>query len=342
MHFSISFKIPVLILKELELLGNKGANLCELYRMHLPVPNGFIISTEACKDYQKQEHSEELSHSLASQLFESVSRLEKLTNSSFATAHSKSVASHELPLLLSVRSGAAVSMPGMMDTILNLGINDELVDEMSQKTNNPRWAFDTYRRFLQMFGDVVLHLDKQRYEDILSRHRTRAGVQFDCDLPEQSLREIVDEFKKFTPFPHDPHEQLRMAVVAVFNSWNSSRAVKYRDINNIPSDLGTAVIIQAMVYGNYNERSGAGVCFTRNPQTGVKEIYGDYLPKSEGEDVVAGARNPFKLVELKDFMPEVFKHILDVETTLEKHYRDVQVCFMRTIQLRLILSTSGY
>jgi pyruvate,orthophosphate dikinase len=266
-----------------------------------------------------------LNADLAAEIIKGIHRLEKETRLSFATSRPKGSVTDVMPLLLSVRSGAAVSMPGMMDTVLNLGINDELAKVMVKLSNNPRWVYDTYRRFLQMFGDVVLGIDMDLYERILMKYHESRRIETDSQLTELDLKEIVEEFKQFTPVPHDPYEQLRMAIVAVFNSWNSPNAMKYRDINNISSDLGTAIVIQSMVYGNMNDQSGSGVAFTRNPQTGDKEVYGDFLPNSEGEDVVAGIRNPMKLIELKDFMPKVFNALLDLESTLESHYRDVQV-----------------
>lgn len=291
----------------------------------MPVPQGFIITTEACKEFLHQEDLSELNSDLAAEIMKGIHRLEKDTRLSFATSRPKGSTTDVMPLLLSVRSGAAVSMPGMMDTILNLGINDEIVKAMIRLSDNSRWAYDTYRRFLQMFGNVVLGIEKDQYEKILATYRETRRVEADSQLLDVDLMQIVEEFKQFTPVPHDPYEQLRMAIVAVFNSWNSPNAVKYRDINNISSDLGTAVVVQSMVYGNMNDQSGSGVAFTRNPQTGVKEIYGDFLPNAEGEDVVAGIRNPLKLMELKDKMPKLFKAVLDLEATLESHFRDVQV-----------------
>ena len=309
------------------MLGNKGANLCEMVRLGLPVPQGFILTTEACKEFLNQEDTSELNSELAKEMEKSIHELEKETLKPFGATKSKSRSyqGDVLPLLLSVRSGASVSMPGMMDTILNLGMNEDLVKSMAQISNNSHWAYDTYRRFLQMFGHVVLGIEEQRYQEIIDRFKNQRGIEADFQLNESELIQIVQEFLKFTAVPHSPWEQLRMAVKAVFLSWNTPRAVKYRDINNISNDLGTAVTIQRMVYGNVNDESGSGVAFTRNPATGVKEIFGEYLPNAEGEDVVSGIRNPMKLTDLQFSMPKVFNALVTIENLLEKHYRDVQV-----------------
>lgn len=309
-----------------ELLGNKGANLCEMSRLGLPVPPGIIISTEACIEHFEEKKLELSSH-LIDEYTRGVISLEKKTKMHFGgqirdgnkIAYVKEV----FPLLLSVRSGASVSMPGMMDTVLNLGINDYNVLIIENLTYG-KFAYDIYRRFLQMFGDVVLNVDKEKYEKILEAKRTERGVMSDSELTYEDMKVIVQEFKKLAEVPQDPWEQLQMAIKAVFKSWYNPRAVKYRDINGISSTLGTAVTIQSMVYGNFNDRSGSGVCFTRDPATGENKFYGEYLSFAEGEDVVAGIRTPMTLDDLQNQMPTVYSNLVTIEKSLERHYRDVQ------------------
>eukprot|EP01036_Dinobryon_divergens_P024279 gene24279-32714_t len=275
------------------LLGNKGANLCEMFRLGLPVPPGFVITTETCTDFfnQQGKTQTQLSTVLVDQYTKAIHELGNPTNNCANVGKQGIISTLEqintIPLLLSVRSGAAVSMPGMMDTILNLGINEELVLIMARLSNNPRWAFDTYRRFLSMFGTVVLGAEKSKYEEVMEKARKRRGVEYDSMLTMSDLQTVVKHFKEIATVPDDPWEQLQMAIEAVFCSWYSPRAVKYRDIHGISNDLGTAVTVQSMVYGNMNMRSGSGVAFTRNPATGEKVFYGEYLNNAEGEDVVA-------------------------------------------------------
>jgi pyruvate,orthophosphate dikinase len=262
-----------------------------MFRLGMPVPSAFIITAECSLEYFKQAHRKDyyLSQELVSEYKRGIVGLEHQTGKKFALGTeyalpgSPAFAQKEakMPLLLSVRAGSAVSMPGMMDTVLNLGINDFIADHMGRTMNNPRWAYDTYRRFLQMFGTVVLNADKQQYEDVMQEACLRRGVPHENLLPMADIKEVVKRFKLIVSVPDDPWEQLDMAIQAVFRSWNSPRAVKYRDINNISSDYGTAVVVQSMVYGNLNAQSGSGVAFTRNPTTGAKELYGEYLPSSE-------------------------------------------------------------
>ena len=299
-----------------------------MFRMGLPVPHGFIISSEACKEFLLQNDKSNLDEHVIIEIERSVRELERQTGKSFGMNPSvdpHDSKSFQMPLLLSVRSGASVSMPGMMDTILNLGINESLVHIMARASNNIRWTYDTYRRFLQMFGTVVLNIDNSNYEKILEDARMKRGVDHDSLLTDSDLIHVVNQFKVFTQVPDDPWEQLRMAVKSVFLSWNSARAIKYRDIHNIPQNLGTAVVIQTMVFGNLNIRSGSGVAFTRNPATGEPSICGEYLPNSEGEDVVAGLRTPVKLIDLGNDQPSVYDALNHIGKLLEKHYRDMQV-----------------
>eukprot|EP00600_Ochromonadales_sp_CCMP1393_P008438 CAMPEP_0174954150 /NCGR_PEP_ID=MMETSP0004_2-20121128/265_1 /TAXON_ID=420556 /ORGANISM="Ochromonas sp., Strain CCMP1393" /LENGTH=988 /DNA_ID=CAMNT_0016201933 /DNA_START=1859 /DNA_END=4825 /DNA_ORIENTATION=- len=309
-------------IEEKSVLGNKGANLCEMYRLGMPVPPAFVITAESCLEYFKQD-DEELDKDLVAEYTKGVHEIESQTGKQFG-GNFKTQHPLKPPLLLSVRSGAAVSMPGMMDTILNLGINDDIVDVLARISNNPRWAFDTYRRFLQMFGNVVLGVDKQLYEDVLQVAREKRGVPHDSLLTMADLVDVVKEFKKIATVPAEPWEQLNMAVQAVFKSWYSPRAVKYRDIHHMHEVLGTAVNIQSMVYGNMNTRSGSGVAFTRNPTTGEKEMYGEFLSNAEGEDVVSGVRTPMKLTELRTHQPQVYDSLRVIEGKLERHYRDMQ------------------
>lgn len=301
------------------LLGGKGANLAEMARIGLPVPPGFIVTTEACNQYLSR--GEGLWPELKAEILSNLLLLEEQTGRTFGGKRA---------LLLSVRSGAVVSMPGMMDTILNLGLTDDTLEYMARETGQRRFTLDCYRRFIQMFADVVLKVGHHHFENVLTEARQRKKVRTDAELDEGDLKKIVEEFlaivKKETgrEFPHDPQEQLFMAVEAVFSSWNTDRAVVYRQANRIPDTLGTAVNIQAMVFGNLGNDSGTGVAFTRNPSTGEPQLYGEYLLNAQGEDVVAGIRTPHPLIELKDDMPEVYEQFARHCITLEKHYREMQ------------------
>lgn len=305
-----------------ELLGNKGAKLCDLVRLGLPVPPGFVISTQSCLDFFKRGS---MSPSLMEEVAKYLRTIENTTGRNY-TAKPKST--YEFPLLLSVRSGAAVSMPGMMQTILNVGLNDDRVLLLANSSGNARFAYDCYRRFLQMFGEVVFGVDRHKYERVLDTVKAAKSYKSDKEFTPEDLKVITDAFKDITPVPYDPTEQLNMAIEAVFKSWNAPRAVKYRDIHGISDDLGTAVTVQAMVFGNINELSGSGVAFTRNPSTGVKEFYGEYLPNSEGEDVVSGSRTPENLTFLRDNLKPAFQILISGLELLEKHYKDVQVMFL--------------
>ncbi len=314
-----------------DLLGGKGANLAEMTRIGLPVPPGFTITTEACREYLATGR---LPEGLMDEVKEKMKVLEEKTGRKFGDPKN--------PLLVSVRSGAKFSMPGMMDTVLNLGLNDETVRGLAELTGDERFAYDAYRRFLSIFSDVVLsnlftrpdgekpNLDRSRFEEILERKKEERGAKYDIELSAEDLKEICEEYKKLIeselgrPFPEDPWEQLRLAIEAVFRSWNNKRAVDYRNFYGIPHDLGTAVNIQTMVFGNMGEDSGTGVAFTRNVATGEKEIYGEYLVNAQGEDVVAGIRTPMKISELKKRDPEIYKQFERVCEILERHYRDVQ------------------
>ncbi|MGC8767581.1 MAG: pyruvate, phosphate dikinase [Brevinematia bacterium] len=302
-----------------DVLGGKGAGLAEMTNIGLPVPPGFTISAEVCDYYYK--HDETYPEGLREEIEENLKRLEKVSGKKFGDPHD--------PLLVSVRSGAAVSMPGMMDTILNLGLNDESVKGLAESTNNPRFAYDAYRRFIQMFGDVVLGISKNEFEEILEKKKKQKGVHWDSELTADDLKEIVEKFKEVykkhgLEFPQDPRKQLDMAIEAVFKSWMNERAIKYREINEIRGLLGTAVNVVQMVFGNMGEDSGTGVGFTRNPNNGEKEFYAEFLPNAQGEDVVAGIRTPMKIDELKRRLPEVYDQLLRVAELLEKHYKDVQ------------------
>ncbi len=266
-----------------DLLGVKGANLCEIHRLGLPVPSAFIITSECCVDFFKEMKGTKLNENVWTDIRNSVHELEMQTSKSFGLEHgykSPMGRSHQEvkhALLLSVRAGAMITMPGMADSILNLGINEEVVEHMARSTNNPRWAYDTYRRFLQMFGTIVLGADSQLYEDVLEETRKKCGVPHEALLSATDLQMLVTQFKLIASVPDDPWTQLRMAIEAMFKSWNSPLAVKYRDVHSIPEDMGTAVTVQSMVYGNQNTVSGSGVAFTRNPTTGAKELYGEFL-----------------------------------------------------------------
>ncbi len=303
-----------------ELLGGKGANLAEMANLGLPVPNGFTITTEACTAYYKD--GKEISEEIKTQIFEALKKLEELQGKKFGDTSD--------PLLVSVRSGARASMPGMMDTILNLGLNDEAVEGFSKKTNNPRFAYDSYRRFIQMYSDVVMEVPKSYFEKIIDEVKEAKGIQYDTELTVEDLKELVVKFKtvykenRNEEFPQDPIEQLMGAVKAVFRSWDNPRAIVYRRMNDIPGDWGTAVNVQSMVFGNMGETSGTGVAFTRNPSTGEKGIYGEYLINAQGEDVVAGVRTPQPITKLAEDLPECYKQFIELAEKLENHYRDMQ------------------
>ncbi len=302
------------------LLGSKGANLAEMTKIGLPVPSGFIITTEVCNLYYKL--GRKYPEGLEEQIEENLRKLEKKMGMRFGDEQN--------PLLVSVRSGAAVSMPGMMDTILNLGLNDKTIVGLIKKTNNERFCWDSYRRLIQMFGDVVMGVEHDEFEKALQAKKDEKGVKFDNELDAQDLKELVEDYKKIIKkakrkdFPQDPMVQLRMAIDAVFGSWNNKRAISYRNLHGIPHDIGTAVNVQAMVFGNMGENSGTGVAFTRNPATGEDEFYGEYLMNAQGEDVVAGIRTPQPISKLKEEMPEIYKQLLDIRKKLEEHYRDMQ------------------
>jgi len=302
-----------------DLLGGKGANLAEMANLGIRVPPGFTISTEVCTYYtQNGEYPPDLEE----QVRENLKRLEEVTGKKFGDSNS--------PLLVSVRSGARISMPGMMDTVLNLGLNDKSVEGLAKNTANPRFAYDCYRRLLQMFGNVVLKIPGEKFEEIIDKKKEEKGVKEDIELTVDDLKELVEEFKRLIKeetgedFPQDPFKQLMMARDAVFNSWNNKRAIEYRRINKIPEHWGTAVNVQTMVFGNMGTDSATGVGFTRNPATGEKKMYGEYLVNAQGEDVVAGIRTPKPIAELKNDMPEVYKELEEITDLLEKHYRDVQ------------------
>lgn len=302
------------------LLGGKGANLAEMTAMGLPVPQGFTVTTEACIKYY--EDGEKIAPEVVEQIYDAMEKVEKIVGKKFGDVNN--------PFLVSVRSGARVSMPGMMDTILNLGLNDETVQGLAKLTNNEWFAYDSYRRFIQMFSDVVMGIEKEKFDEIFDGVKEANGVVVDTDLTAENLKEIVEKFKelykaeKGEEFPQDPKEQLLEAVQAVFRSWNNPRAIVYRRMNNIPGDWGTAVNVQAMVFGNMGDDSGTGVAFTRNPATGEKKLYGEFLMNAQGEDVVAGIRTPEPIERLKEIMPEVYDQFVEIAQTLEKHYRDMQ------------------
>jgi pyruvate, orthophosphate dikinase len=294
-----------------------------MQRMGLPVPPGWILSTEACKDFLTNDRRR-FDDNTIDDIKRAIHDLENMTGK-FFFKESATADPLQTPLLLSVRSGAPVSMPGMMNTVLNVGMNDEITERLARLTNNRKWAYDTYRRFLQMFGDVVLGIDKELYEDILTNTKKRRNIAHESEFNENELKYVIEEFKKLIYIPDDPWTQLMMSIEAVFLSWNSPRAIKYRDLNNIPNDLGTGVIIQSMVFGNLNDCSGSGVAFSRNPATGEKGVYGEYLPNAEGEDVVAGIRTPLQLADLRKDQPSVYDALEQAMLDLEVHYRDMQV-----------------
>ena len=302
------------------LLGGKGAGLAEMTKIGLPVPYGFTITTEVCNEYYK--FGEKFSPSLEEEILEHLKKLEEKTKKIFGSS--------ENPLLVSVRSGAPVSMPGMMDTILNLGLNDLTVEGLSKLTKDKRFAYDSYRRFITMFSNVVMGIEHKNFEEILEETKERFGVKSDAEIPFEGLKEIVDKFKQLykketgEDFPQDPYKQLMMAIEAVFKSWNNKRAIEYRRIYKIPENLGTAVNIQMMVFGNAGYDSGTGVGFTRDPATGENKLYGEYLLNAQGEDVVAGIRTPKPIEELKNDIPSAYEELLRIKDILEKHYRDIQ------------------
>ena len=303
------------------LLGGKGANLAEMTNLGLPIPQGFTVTTEACTDYY--ENGKQISDEIKEQIFQNLADLEALMGKKFGDT--------EDPLLVSVRSGARASMPGMMDTILNLGLNDVAVEGFAKKTGNPRFAYDSYRRFIQMYSDVVMEVPKSFFEKIIDEMKEEKGVHFDTELTADDLKVLADKFKavykeamKGEEFPQDPREQLMGAVKAVFRSWDNPRAIVYRRMNDIPGDWGTAVNVQCMVFGNKGETSGTGVAFTRNPATGAKGIFGEYLINAQGEDVVAGVRTPQPITQLEKDLPECYKQFMELANKLENHYRDMQ------------------
>ena len=303
-----------------ELLGGKGANLAEMTNLGLPVPQGFTVTTEACTRYY--DDGRQIADDIKAEIFEYLAKMEEITGKKFGDP--------ENPLLVSVRSGARASMPGMMDTILNLGLNDEVVAGFAKLTSNERFAYDSYRRFIQMFSDVVMELPKSRFEVIIDEMKEARGIKLDTEFTAEDMKEMVQRFKTFykeqkgSDFPTEPRVQLMEAVKAVFRSWDNPRANVYRRMNDIPYSWGTAVNVQAMVFGNTGNNSGTGVAFTRNPATGEKKLFGEFLMNAQGEDVVAGVRTPQSIDQLKGIMPEVYEQFATIATTLENHYHDMQ------------------
>ena len=303
-----------------ELLGGKGANLAEMTNLGMPVPRGFTITTEACTQYYADDRT--INAEIQDQVMEYIGKLEELTGKKFGDMNN--------PLLVSVRSGARASMPGMMDTILNLGLNDQVVEAFAKKTNNPRFAYDSYRRFIQMYSDVVMEVGKKYFVQLIDEMKEKRGVKLDTELTAKDLKELANMFKKEyqnklgEEFPQDPKEQLMGAIKAVFRSWDNPRAIYYRRMNDIPSSWGTAVNVQEMVFGNMGDTSGTGVAFTRNPATGEKKLFGEFLMNAQGEDVVAGVRTPQTIDQLAEVMPEVYEQFTKICATLEYHYRDMQ------------------
>ena len=302
------------------LLGGKGANLAEMTNLGLPIPQGFTVTTEACTDYYNS--GKQITDDVQGQIFDALKELENIQGKKFGD--------NEDPLLVSVRSGARASMPGMMDTILNLGLNDVAVEGFAKKTGNPRFAYDSYRRFIQMFSDVVMEMSKTFFEGILDELKESKGYKYDTDMTADDLKEVISKYKAIykekmgQDFPQDPKVQLMEAVKAVFRSWDNPRAIVYRRMNDIPGDWGTAVNVQAMVFGNMGETSGTGVAFTRNPSTGANGIYGEYLINAQGEDVVAGIRTPQPITKLEQDLPECYTQFMEIAHKLENHYRDMQ------------------
>ena len=302
------------------LLGGKGANLAEMTNIGMPVPQGFTITTEACTQYY--EDGEKINDEIQAQIMEYIDKLEKITGKKFGDLSN--------PLLVSVRSGARASMPGMMDTILNLGLNEDVVDVLSRKSGNPRWAWDCYRRFIQMYSDVVMEVGKKYFEQLIDQMKEKKGVTQDVDLTADDLKELAGQFKAEykakigADFPSDPKEQLMGAIKAVFRSWDNPRANVYRRDNDIPYSWGTAVNVQSMAFGNMGDDCGTGVAFTRNPATGEKKLFGEFLMNAQGEDVVAGVRTPQTIDQLAEVMPEAYQQFVDISSKLEYHYRDMQ------------------
>ena len=303
-----------------ELLGGKGANLAEMTNLGMPVPQGFTITTEACTQYY--EDGEKINDEIQAQIMEYITKMEEITGKKFGDL--------ENPLLVSVRSGARASMPGMMDPILNLGLNEDVVEVIAKKSNNPRWAWDCYRRFIQMYSDVVMEVGKKYFEELIDEMKAKRGVTQDVELTAEDLKELAGQFKAEykekigADFPSDPKEQLMGAIKAVFRSWNNPRAIVYRRMNDIPGSWGTAVNVQSMAFGNMGDDCGTGVAFTRNPATGEKKLMGEFLTNAQGEDVVAGVRTPMPIQEMADKFPEAFKQFEQVCQTLENHYHDMQ------------------
>ncbi|MGE5403907.1 MAG: pyruvate, phosphate dikinase, partial [Candidatus Saccharibacteria bacterium] len=302
------------------LLGGKGANLAEMTRIGLPVPPGFTITTECCNEYYKL--GEKLPEGVLEDAYIALQEVEKKTGKKFGDPNN--------PLLVSVRSGAAISMPGMMDTILNLGLNDQTVNAVAALTGDERFARDCYRRFIQMFSNVVLEIEHSIFDAVMERYKKKLSLLFDYEIPADVMADIIKEYKDIVvhhakrEFPQDVKEQLEMAILAVFGSWNNPRAIVYRKINKIADDLGTAVNVQSMAFGNMGEDCGTGVAFTRNPSTGERELYGEFLVNAQGEDVVAGIRTPTPISKLNEGLPTVFQQFIDTCAILEKHYRDMQ------------------
>ncbi|MBC8595854.1 pyruvate, phosphate dikinase [Qingrenia yutianensis] len=302
------------------LLGGKGANLAEMTRLGMPVPQGFTVTTEACTKYY--EDGKKINDEIQAEIMEYIIKMEEITGMKFGDT--------ENPLLVSVRSGARASMPGMMDTILNLGLNETVAEVMAKKSNNPRWAYDCYRRFIQMYSDVVMEVGKKYFEQLIDEMKEKKGVTQDVELTAEDLKELANQFKAEykakigEDFPDDPKEQLMGAIKAVFRSWDNPRANVYRRDNDIPYSWGTAVNVQMMAFGNMGDTSGTGVAFTRNPATGEKKLFGEFLLNAQGEDVVAGVRTPQPIDQLKDVMPEVYNQFVDICSKLENHYRDMQ------------------
>ena len=302
------------------LLGGKGANLAEMTNLGLPVPQGFTITTEACTQYY--EDGRQINDEIMGQIMEAITKMEGVTGKKFGDI--------ENPLLVSVRSGARASMPGMMDTILNLGLNEDVVAVLSEKSGNPRWAWDCYRRFIQMYSDVVMEVGKKYFEELIDKMKAERGVKLDVELTADDLKELAMQFKAEykekigSDFPADPKEQLVGAIKAVFRSWDNPRANVYRRDNDIPYSWGTAVNVQMMAFGNMGDDCGTGVAFTRDPATGNKGLFGEFLTNAQGEDVVAGVRTPMHIAEMEQKFPEAFKKFTEVCHTLETHYRDMQ------------------
>ena len=324
-----------------ELLGGKGANLAEMTNIGLPVPQGFTISTEACTKYY--DDGRKINKDIQAEIMENITKLEKITGKKFGDKQN--------PLLVSVRSGARASMPGMMDTILNLGLNEEVVEVLAKKSGNPRWAWDCYRRFIQMFSDVVMEVSKKDFEVLIDNMKEKKGVHFDVELTAEDLKELANQFKaKYKKalgkeFPTDPKEQLFEAIKAVFRSWDNPRANVYRMDHDIPYSWGTAVNVQMMAFGNMGDDCGTGVAFTRNPATGEPGLMGEFLMNAQGEDVVAGVRTPMPISQMAEVLPNVYKQFLDVCKILEDHYRDMKrvnyTCFkhvMVSVQLQQLFA----